>query len=286
MRHSSADIKGVELLIVLSADAECSVCGSPIPAGSQAFWDNEKETAACRGCYRFAPETTFPEEGSLPGPVLGTAGASSRREYQRRHDAAEAKNLEKFGKLGHVVNALREDPQSTKSWAQGDRGEQIVARRLNDRAGHDFIVLHDRGIPRRRTNLDHIVVARSGVYVVDSKRYKDKRVELRKVGPLLSREPHLFVGGRDRTKLVEALKKQLALVRKELASLDLEHVPVRGFLCFAEAEWEFMPTPLRFGSVRVVWPRELIKTIDKEKNEKPLLAHPVADALAKAFPDR
>ena len=276
----------MELLIVLSSDSECAVCGSPIPAGSQAFWDNEKETAACRDCYRFAPETTFPEEGSLLGPVLGTAGASSRREYQRRRDAAEAKNLEKFGKLGHVVNALREDPQSTKSWAQGDRGEQIVARRLEARAGHDFIVLHDRGIPRSRANIDHLVVARGGVYVVDSKRYKDKKVELRKVGLLFSRESRLFIGERDRTKLVEALNKQLVIVGEALASAGFGHVAVRGFLCFAEAEWELIPTPFRFDSVRVVWPRGLIKAIDREKYEEPLLAHPVAEALAQAFPEQ
>ena len=257
-----------------------------MPAGSQAFWDNEKETAACRDCYRFAPQATFPEEGLLPGPVLGTAGSSASREFQRRHDAAEAKNLKKFGKLGHVVNALQDDPQSTKAGAQGARGEQIVARRLDARAGHDFIVLHDRGIPRSRANIDHIVVARGGVYVIDSKRYKDKKVELRKVGPLFSRQSRLYVGGRDQTKLVEALNKQLTIVREALASAGFRHVPVRGFLCFAEAEWEFLPAPLRFDSVRVVSPRGLIKALDREKYEKPLLVHPVAEALAKAFPDR
>jgi hypothetical protein len=275
----------VELLIVLSNDSECSVCGSLIAAGSQAFWDNEKEAAACRDCHGFAPQSTSPKE-RLSGPILGTAGSSTKREFQRRHDAAEAKNLKKFGKLGHVVNALRDDPQSTKAWAQGTKGEQIVARRLNARAGHDFIVLHDRGIPRSRANIDHIVVARGGVYAVDSKRYKDKKVELRKVGPLFSRESRLFVGGRDQTKLVEALNKQLVIVRNALASAGLEDVPVRGFLCFVEADWGLLAAPFRFGSVRVVWPRELIKAIDREKYDEPLLAHPVAEKLARAFPER
>ncbi len=273
----------MELLIVLSADTACCVCGAPISAGSQAFWDNEKETAACCDCYRFAPQTTFPNEGQLPGPVLGTAGESAEREWQRRHDAAEARNLKRFGKLGHIVNALREDPQSTKAWAGGAVGERITARRLDARAGHDFIVLHDRGIPRSTANIDHIVVARSGVYVVDSKRYKDKKVELRKVGSLFSRESRLYVGGRDKTKLVEALGKQLEIVHRALTDVGYKHVPVRGFLCFVDAEWEFIPTPLSFGSVRVVWPRGLIKLIDKEKCEEPLLVHPVAEKLAQLF---
>ncbi len=276
----------MELLIVLSADAACSVCGAPIPAGSQAFWDNEKETAACCDCYRFAPQTTFPDEGQLPGPVLGAAGDSAEREWQRRHDAEEARNLKRFGKLGHVVNALREDPQSTTAWADGAKGERIAARRLDARAGHDFIVLHDRGIPRSTANIDHIAVARGGVYVVDSKRYKDKKVELRKVGPLFSRESRLYVGGRDKTKLVEALRKQLEIVHKALTDIGYEHVPVRGFLCFVDAEWEFVPTALSFGPTRVVWPRGLIKLIDKEKYEEPLLVHLVAAKLAEAFPER
>jgi len=239
----------------------------------------------CLGCQ---PRTTEPRsqyEG-LPGPVVGTAGDSARREFERRHDAAEAKNLKKFGKFGHVVNALREDPQSTKAWAKGEKGELSAARRLNARAGHDFIVLHDRAIPSSRANIDHIVVARSGVYVIDAKRYKGKRVELRKIGPLFSRESHLFVGGRDKTKLIEDLLPQLTGVRKALDSHKYEHVPVRGLLCFVEAAWELLATPLRFGSVRVVWPRELIKAIDKEKYEEPLLVHPVAEMLAQAFPER
>jgi hypothetical protein len=272
-------------LIVLSENSECSICGSPIPAGSRAFWDSEKETATCRDCNRSAPQTTFPDE-DLSGPVLGIAGDSSGRAFERRHDAAGAKNRKKRGKLAHVVNAPREDPQSTKEWAQGEKGEQSAARRLNERAGDDFIVLHDRTIPSSRANIDHIVVASSGVYVIDAKRYKGKRVELRQVGPLFARESHLFVGGRDKMKLVEDLLPQLARVRKVLDSHKYGHLPVQGFLCFVEADWQLPATPLRFGSVRVVWPRELIKAIDSEQSEEPLLVHPVAQALAQAFPER
>jgi hypothetical protein len=79
---------------------------------------------------------------------------------------------------------------------------------------------------------------------------------------------------------------QLARVRKVLDSHKYGHLPVQGFLCFVEADWQLPATPLRFGSVRVVWPRELIKAIDSEQSEEPLLVHPVAQALAQAFPER
>jgi hypothetical protein len=35
-------------------------------------------------------------------------------------------------------------------------------------------VLHDRRIPGSRANIDHIAIAATGVWVIDSKRYKRK----------------------------------------------------------------------------------------------------------------
>lgn len=65
--------------------------------------------------------------------------------------------------------------------------------------------LHGRRIPGTRANIDHIVVMAAGVFVVDAKRYVDKRPELRVEGGILRpRVERLMVGGRDRTKLVAA----------------------------------------------------------------------------------
>jgi len=40
-------------------------------------------------------------------------------------------------------------------------------------------ILHDRRIPGSRANIDHIVVAPSGVWIIDAKRYSDQLVQRR-----------------------------------------------------------------------------------------------------------
>jgi Nuclease-related domain len=62
-------------------------------------------------------------------------------------------------------------------------------------------VLHDRRIPGSRANIDHIVVAPCGVFVIDAKNYKG-RVEKRDRGGFFSTDCRLYVGGRDKTPLV------------------------------------------------------------------------------------
>ena len=66
---------------------------------------------------------------------------------------------------------MQDAPQHERSWARGAGGEELVARAL---AKHcpDVAVLHDRRIPGSRANIDHIAVAATGVWVIDTKRYK------------------------------------------------------------------------------------------------------------------
>ena len=67
-------------------------------------------------------------------------------------------------------------------------------------------VLHDRRIPGSRANIDHLVISPAGVFVIDAKNYKG-RVERRVRGAWLSGEDCLYVGGRDKTKLVGGMRK-------------------------------------------------------------------------------
>jgi glucokinase len=66
--------------------------------------------------------------------------------------------------------ALGEPPSHERAWAQGASGEEYVAERLAKYLNHGACVLHDRRIIGSRTNIDHIVIAPSGVWVIDSKR--------------------------------------------------------------------------------------------------------------------
>lgn len=53
----------------------------------------------------------------------------------------------------------------------GARGERITATVLNPRSGNGWYILHDLAIPQSKANIDHVVIAPSGVFVVDSKNW-------------------------------------------------------------------------------------------------------------------
>lgn len=74
-------------------------------------------------------------------------------------------------------------------------------------------------------------VAATGVWVVDTKRYTGK-VQVAK--PLFGK-PTLTIAGRDQTKLVGGLAKQVDLVAAALADLDAD-VPIHGCFCFVDSE--------------------------------------------------
>lgn len=95
------------------------------------------------------------------------------------------------------------ESQSTRAWAQEAAGERRVAEYLAACAG--VLCLHDRKVPGSKANIDHIAVGPSGGYVIEAKRYTGA-VERRSGG-------RLFVGGRNRTKLVAGMGWQLACTR-------------------------------------------------------------------------
>ncbi len=169
-----------------------------------------------------------------PDPIdPGTPGASARREYERRQAARETRIREKHPKLGGLILAVTDEPQSTKAWDTGAIGEERLGQKLNELAGDTLGILHDRRIPGTRANIDHIAVTPSGVFVIDPKRYAGRPTLRVEGGILRPRTEKLLVGGRDRTKLVDGVLKQVDVVRSIVGT----DVPVTGVLCFIDADW-------------------------------------------------
>jgi hypothetical protein len=214
--------------------AACRVCGIGLVARQEAIYECVSKSVRCLECPEAADAGKFhtgleirPEATSCEG---GTAGASAQREYERRQAKREERIRTRHPRLGGAILALSEDPQSTKAWASGAKGEASLGRRLDKRASESLAVLHDRRIPGTKANIDHLVVTAGGVFVVDAKRYVDKRPRLRVEGGILRpRVEKLMVGGRDRTKLVHGVLGQVERVR---AIVEDENVPVLGVLCF------------------------------------------------------
>jgi Nuclease-related domain len=172
----------------------------------------------------------------------GTAGASARREYERRKTRREERARAAHPRIGGFLLRLNGTPQHVERWSRGAEGEELVARALAARCNELVVLLHDRRLPGTRANIDHIAVAPSGVWVIDTKRYKGK-VEVKKE---LFGAPALRIGGSDRTKLVAGLAAQVDAVKQVVEAID-RGIPVHGCFCFVDADLPLLSTPTIAG---------------------------------------
>jgi hypothetical protein len=119
-------------------------------------------------------------------------------------------------------------------------------------------------MPKSRANVDHIAIAPSGVFVIEAKRYKGK-IEVRK--PLFG-DAKLVVRGRDKTKLVEGLRRQVEAVRAALAVVE-QDVAVGGCFCFinpdGQAGGSGIPLfrTLSIDGFPLFYPRKLSKRLNR-----------------------
>lgn len=278
----------------------CHLCGGDLRAGEPAIYERGARRVRCIDCETTAGEPTTarvkaepeaaPEaRGSEPGGVAaeevvaGAAGASARREYERRRDDREKRIRQKHPKLGGLILAISDEPQSTRAWERGAIGEEMLAARLKNLAG-PARALHDRRVPGTRANIDHIAITPSGIWVIDAKRYKGKRPELRVDGGIIRpRVESLRIGGRDGTKLVDGVRKQVALVSAALDDAVASDLPVHGVLCFLEADWPLFGGGFSVDGVQVTWPRQLVKRIN-EAPQTTLDVEAISARIASAFP--
>jgi hypothetical protein len=230
----------------------CAVCGAELVVGAVAWWNRELRTVSCRSCHDAS--IVLPKAGNVstatavdslspevPRVRAGEAGRSALEEYQRLHEKREARIDAKFGRFAGVVKFLTDDPQSITAWKKGSIGEQKLAKTLQENLGDRAIMLHDRTVPRTRGNIDHLVIASSGVWVVDAKNYSGL-VQQRDVGGFFKVDKRLYVGGRDRSTVVDGLDWQAKSVTKALGDLD---VRVLSAICFTDAEWGWLPSHSR-----------------------------------------
>ncbi|MFM7225126.1 MAG: nuclease-related domain-containing protein [Actinomycetota bacterium] len=210
----------------------------------------------------------------MPTPVAtGRAGGSARREYERRMRKRDARLEAKWGPLAGVAKRVAPVPQSVTAWHQGAVGEERLARYLTRELGPSAEVLNDRRIPGTKANIDHVVVTASGVWVIDAKNYRGK-VETRDRGGFFTQDLRLFVGGRDQTKLVDAMARQVDVVGRVLGDAT---VPVVPCLCFVNSEWTLFAKPFRMKGVWITWSQAIPKLV---ANSECRLAEDARRALA------
>ncbi|WP_253182742.1 nuclease-related domain-containing protein [Arthrobacter sp. SW1] len=168
----------------------------------------------------------------------------------------EEKLRQTWGRFGGLAVALAKERPHTKAWDRGATGEERLGSRLDALASADFAVLHDRRIPASKANIDHIVITRGGIWVIDVKRYKG-RPELKIEGGIFRpRVEKLLIGRRDCTKLVEGVRWQVDVMCGFVGD-----VPVAGVLCFIEADWPLIDGAFSVRGVQALWPNRLAEVL-------------------------
>lgn len=265
-------------IMKLRYDGTCAGCEVALAAGSEAQWDPSAKTTTCLACVSQQAEEPASSSASPPAPDLatadtpattalidpGTAGASAQREHDRRKAKREEKVRTDHPRIGRLILALSDDPHSTKAWAKGAVGERKLGEALDALRSEEVVVLHDRRVPRSRANIDHVVIASSGIHVIDAKRYTGK-VEVRATGSIFRPGPQkLLVANRDKSNLVTAMAGQVEVVHAAIADLFGDTDPttlIRPALCFVDAEWSWGAKPMHLHGVRISGPKSLVPMI-------------------------
>lgn len=255
----------------------CVRCGATLAKGQEALYDGTSHTVRCLVCAADAPASD-----DMANVDLGVPGRSAEREFERRHSGRAERVKKRFGpRLGGVILALSSDPQSTEAWERGAEGERALANALASVG--EVRVLNDRRVPGSRANIDHIVIASAGVFVVDAKDHGGQ-VHIVDRGGLFRSDPRLYVGPRDCSRLADNMTWQVDAVEAFLKSVDLAETPVTPALCFVRADWPFVSRPESFRGVRIEDRRSIKRLVTSGSVLTAEARDHVAAQLARAFP--
>jgi hypothetical protein len=265
-------------MLKLRWPAVCVVCRSRLPAGTRAWWNVRTRAVTCTACRGTTIKPFFRIRSGLD---RGRPGASAEREYQRRKRNREVRTREAHPHIGGLLLALRGAPQHESAFRRGGLGEQQIAASLQRRtAKGPAILLHDRRMPGGYGNIDHLAIAPTGVFVIDAKNIKGN---VRVAKPLL-RAAKLRISGRERTKLIDGLDRQVSAVRCALEASGHASVRVQGVLCFTNAAELPLFGTLKMRGHLMLHDRALAKRLNAGGSLQPAAIETIARTLAASLP--
>lgn len=267
-------------------------CGTGLAQGDRAAYDRTARRVLCLACHHSATVAAPAHEtAQLSAETatldVGVAGGGAIREYERRKAKDDAARAER-SRLWRAMNSFfyPDGRQSTHAWKVGAAGEERVAQVLTAvvDAGHGY-ALHDRRVPGKRSNIDHLFVGAAGVYVIDAKRYKNAEVSVERTGGLFSPVVEtLKVSGRRKNDLVDAVLRQCDVVRETLVLGDFGDLPVIPALCFVDAVLPFRDKNRRVNGVRLCGPKSVGNLVSGEGSLDDERRFAVAMHLSTALP--
>lgn len=138
-------------------------------------------------------------------------------------------------------------------------------------------VLHDLRLPGTIHTLDHLVVAPSGVWLIDTLHIHG-RLAKRDIGTRQEPEHRLILDGVDRTSLVDSLGV-LRQARHAIVGMQFG-VDVQTALCLVDATWPMSARPFKVREHWVTWPRALTDKIQSSGLVPIRAAHDIAHDIS------
>ena len=162
-----------------------------------------------------------------------------------------------------------------------------MARALHEGLHEKAFILNDRSVPHRHANIDHVVVASSGVWIIDSKLWKGL-IQVKNVGGLLNPTQKLLVDSRDESACTEKIYSQVIPIAN---ILNDPGIPIRPALVFVDGNWGAGVTlrvlrqrPYEILGVMISWPRAVIARIAENGPLTPQAVAEIAKMLDEALP--
>ena len=171
---------------------------------------------------------------------------------------------------------------------KGAAGEYLLAQSLHSQLSNGEVILEDRAVPGDDANIDIVVVASSGIWVIDAK-YWSGTIAVRDKGGLFGYDLRLTVDGRDHTGLTAAIYRYVVPVRSVVGDWA---VPIHPAICFVNGNWAgsamrgLTRKPYQVNNVWVTWPRALSASIARPGPLTPWQVSALAAHLDATLPPR
>jgi nuclease-like protein len=123
--------------------------------------------------------------------------------------------------------------------------EERVGALLERELGDVAIVLHDLHVPGSEVRVDHVIVAPTGIWVIDS---------------TLRGELELEVDAVDASASVDAIERHVAVMASAVNG-RAKDVSIKAALCFAAEYWGEAPQPFWIDGVLVTHPADLVERV-------------------------
>jgi len=216
----------------------CDSCGAIIEKREIGWHEPLLHKARCAACGPLSDETIKNIELPAPTESNPIGGSAALREARTRRDP---------------------------KWIKGAAGEYLMDLSLHNHVNEGAVILTDRQVPGTKSNIDHIVVAPSGVWIIDSKNWRGK-IQY-KSATRMGMSRRLLVDGKDRTSAVEAIFNQVIPVAQIIGD---KSVPIKPALVFIEGDWSDISAtrllagrPHQYLTVWIAWPKAIWKKINE-----------------------